>query len=126
MDKTVRKFFRIDHNGWMTISDVDPERDLLDQIHDQLDGGFFEVVRCRTLPRKFVMLVDDCGMLKELPFNPVAQIIYGAPIAGTALIMCEDYDEDGEMDIFGLTLEDIDELMHKLRGLIVIREVTEE
>ena len=124
MDKTVRKFFRIDHNGWMTISDVDPERDLLDQIHDQLDGGFFDVVRCRTLPRKFVMLVDDCGMLKELPFNPVAQIIYGAPIAGTALIMCEDYDEDGEMGIFGLTMEDIDELMRKLRGLI--REVTEE
>lgn len=126
MDKTTRKFFRIDYNGWMTISDVDPERDMLDQIHDQLNGGLFEVVRCRTLPRKFVMLVDDCGLLKELPFNFVAQAIYGAPIAGVALIMCEDYDENGERDLFGLKMEDIDELMHVLRGLIVIREVNEE
>lgn len=126
MDKTARKFMRIDHNGWITIADLDPQRDLLDVIHEQLSGGFFEIVRCKTLPHKYVMLVDDCGLLKELPFNFVAQLLYGAPIAGTALIMCEGYNDEGEPDIFGMTLEEVDELMHKLRGLIVIREVSEE
>ena len=66
------KFLRIQPDGFMELRDLDQERDLLDVIHDELDGGFFEIVRCRTLPRKFVMLVDDCGYLKGLPLNPIA------------------------------------------------------
>lgn len=116
------KFLRIQPDGFMELRDLDQERDLLDVIHDELDGGFFEIVRCRTLPRKFIMLVDDCGYLKGLPLNPIAIILYGHPISGTALIMKEDYD-DGEPDLFGMDEDDTAELIKKLHGLIVIREV---
>lgn len=117
------KFLRIQPNGFMELRDLDQERDLLDVIHEELDGGFFEIVRCRTLPRKFVMLVDDCGYLKGLPLNPIAHILYGHPIAGTALIMKEDYNEDGEPDLFGMDEDETAELIKKLHGLIVITEV---
>lgn len=116
------KFLRIQPDGFMELRDLDQERDLLDVIHDELDGGFFEVVRCQTLPRKFVMLVDDCGVLKDLPINPIATILYTQAIAGTALIMKEAYD-DGEPDLFGLDEDDTAELIRKLHGMIVIREV---
>ena len=115
------KFLRIQPDGFMELRDLDQERDLLDVIHEELDGGFFEIVRCRTLPRKFVMLVDDCGVIKDLPINPVASVIYTQAIAGTALIMKEDYD-DGEPDLFGMDEDETVELIKKLHGLIVIRE----
>ena len=117
------KFLRIQPDGFMELRDLDRERDLLDVIHDELDGGFFETVRCRTLPRKFVMLVDDCGYLKRLPLNPIARILYGHPISGTALIMKEDIDEEGEHDLFGMDEDDTTELIRRLRSMIVIREV---
>lgn len=117
------KFLRIQPDGFMELRDLDQERDLLDVIHDELDGGFFEIVRCRTLPRKFIMLVDDCGVIKDLPINPVASVLYTQAIAGTALIMKEDIDEYGEPDLFGLDEDETAELIKKLHGLIVIREV---
>lgn len=117
------KFLRIQPDGFIELRDLDQGRDLLDVIHDELDGGFFEIVRCRTLPRKFVMLVDDCGVIKDLPINPVASVLYTQAIAGTALIMKEDIDEDGEPDLFGLDEDDTEELIKKLHGLIVITEV---
>lgn len=117
------KFLRIQPDGFMELRDLDQERDLLDVIHDELDGGFFEIIRCRTLPRKFVMLVDDCGVIKDLPINPVASVLYTQAIAGTALIMKEDIDEDGEPDLFGMDFDDTSELFWKLRGMIVMTEV---
>lgn len=117
------KFLRIQPDGFMELRDLDQERDLLDVIHDELDGGFFEIVRCRTLPRKFLMLVDDCGVLKDLPINPVASVLYTHAIAGTALIMKEDIDEEGEPDLFGMDEDETAELIKKLHGMIVIREV---
>ena len=123
MSTEKRKFMRIEPSGYMELCDLDPDRDILDVIHDELDGGFFEIVRCGTLPHKYLMLVDDCGLLKDLKINPVASILYAhGAIAGNALIMREDVD-DGEPDIFGMTEDDCMELYRKLRGLIVMTEV---
>ena len=122
MSTEKRKFLRIEPSGIMELRDLDPDRDILDVIHDELDGGFFEIVHCRTLPRKYLMLVDDEGLLKNLKINTVASVLYTNAIAGTALIMREDF-EDGEPDIFGMTEEDCVELYRKLRGLIVMTEV---
>lgn len=121
------KFLRIQTNGFMELRDLDQERDLLDVIHEELDGGFFEIVRCRSLSHKYLMLVDDCGLLKELPINGIASELYGVrihgcPICGNVLIMCEGI-VDGEPDIVGMTEEDTAELIRNLRGLIVIKEV---
>ena len=122
MSTEKRKYLRIDPSGYMELRDLDPYRDILDVIHDELDGGFFEIVHCCTLPRKYLMLVDDEGMLKSLKINTVASVLYTDAIAGTALIMREDFD-DGEPDIFGLTEDDCMELYRKLRGMIVMTEV---
>ena len=119
-----KKFMRIEPSGYMELRDLDETKDILDVIHEELDGGFMEIVRCSTLPHKFLMLVDDCGLIKDLKINPIASILYAhGAIAGTALIMREDIDEDGEQDIYGLSEDDCMDLMRKLRGLIVITEV---
>ena len=125
-----RCYLRISTTGRMEIRTFDPRKeDINDVIREQLNGAFYEIVRCRSLPHKFLMLVDDCGFLEGLEYNDVASALYGVkmhgcPIVGTAVIMREDY-VDGEPDIFGLTYEDVNELVEAMRGIIVIKEVKE-
>lgn len=123
-------YLRMNTNGTMEIRDMDPDRDLLDLIHQELDGGFMEIVRPAGLTTRYLMLVDDCGLLKNLDINVNASIIYGCQrhgqmIAGTALIMIETIDyETGERDIAGMP----DYLMHQLikeleRNIVITRGV---
>lgn len=121
-------YLKISTSGLMEFRTLD-DRDLNEQIHDELHG-FYEIVRTRSLGHKFLMLCDDEGLLKGLPINNVASELYGirvhgCPIAGDVLIMREYMDENGERDICGLDQYDCDELINKLHGLIVIREVCE-
>lgn len=120
-----RFYLRMETNGCMLFKQLS-DADLLDQIRDELDGGFFEIVRLPKLSYKYLMLVDDCGILKGLPVNPLASELYGVrqhgqPIVGTALIMREDY-VDGEPDIVGLTAEECSELTGHLKRIFMIRE----
>ena len=122
-------YLKISTSGLMEFRTLD-DRDLNEQIHDELGGAFYEIVRTRSLGHKFLMLCDDEGLLKGLPINDVASELYGirvhgCPIVGDVLIMREYMDEDGERDICGLDLYDCDELINKLHGLIVIKEVHE-
>ena len=65
----------------ITGSDVSEQND---SIHEYL-GGYFDIV---YMGRDALMLVDDEGLLKELPTNPLAMMISGYPLlAGTALIV---------------------------------------
>ena len=113
--------------GMVEIKEFDPlNMDVNDVIHAALDSHY-EIVRCRTMPHKFLMAVDDCGVLKSLPVNAVASELYGVrvhgcPICGPAVIMREEM-VDGEPDIVGLTEDDTAELIRLLRGRIVLREV---
>ena len=122
-------YLTISTDGLIEIKTFDPlNEDVNDVIHAALDS-YYEIVRCRTLPHKFLMLVDDCGVLKSLPVNALASELYGVrvhgcPICGPAVIMREDI-VDGEPDIVGLTEDDTAELVRILRGLFVIREVNE-
>ena len=122
-------YMQISPDGTIEIKEFNPLDDINEVIHAALDS-YYEIVRCRSLPHKYLMLVDDCGLLKSLPVNPVASELYGirihgCPICGPALIMREDF-VDGEPDIVGMTEEDTAELVRKLRGLIVLQEVNEE
>ena len=117
------KFYvKISTTGLIEIKDFDPvQQDVNDVIHDALDS-YYEIVRCRSLPHKFLMLVDDCGLLKELPINGIASELYGVrvhgcPICGPAVIMREDM-VDGEPDIVGLTEEDTAEFIQLLHGVL--------
>ena len=121
-------YLKISTSGLMEFRTLD-DRDLNEQIRDELHG-YYEIVRTRSLGHKFLMLCDDEGLLKGLPVNDVASELYGTRIhggiiCGDVLIMREYMDENGERDICGLDLHDCDELINKLHGLIVIKEVHE-
>ena len=119
-------YLRISTTGRMEIKSFDPiSDDVNDVLHEELNGAFYEIVRCRTLPRKYLLLVDDCGALEGLPINNVASELYGTrkhgcPIFGDAVIMREAI-VDGEPDIVGLTDSDCDELIDEMKKIIVIR-----
>lgn len=71
-------------------------------------GGFIEIVRVKLGDRKnVVIVVNDEGILQDLPLNALASILYGRPIFGNAVLMYEGYNEDGEPDIIGIKDEDV-------------------
>lgn len=120
-------YLTISPDGSIEVKTFDPlNEDVNDVIHDAL-SSYYEIVRCRILPHKYLMMVDDCGVLKNLQLNPVASELYGirvhgCPICGPAVIMREDI-VDGEPDIVGMTEEDTAEFIRILRGLVVLTEV---
>lgn len=121
-----KSYIQISTDGMIEVKTFDTSEDINDVIHAAL-SSYYEIVRCRSLSHKFLMLVDDCGLLKDLPINDVASELYGVrihgcPICGPAVIMREDF-VDGEPDIVGLDPDDVAEFIHKLRGLIVLKEV---
>ena len=90
------KALRIDTDGTMQMVEItgDTIEAQNDCIWDML-GGYFDCIR---LAYEAVMLVDDEGLLKDLPLNPAAMLITGYPvIAGTALIVGTEDTPDGEI-----------------------------
>lgn len=82
-------------------------------------GGTIELVRPRGLARPFVMIVNDEGLLLELPQNRLGSILYethkhGSPIVGNVVIMKEGMTSRGP-DIIGLTPREEKALMSDLR-----------
>jgi len=58
-------------------------------------GGYFDIVR---LSDDATMLVDDEGLLKELPQNPMAMMIADHPmLVGVALVVGLEDTPDGEI-----------------------------
>lgn len=79
-------------------------------------NGFFEIVRPIFLPKGYLLLVDDEGLLKDLPYNAIASRLYDGWIVGKAIIM-KDGLVHGEPDIIGLSKNDIELLMPMLRTI---------
>lgn len=92
---------RIDVDGKMQPVEITGEtiEQQNDSIYEHL-GGYFDIVH---IADDAVMLVDDNGLLKALPLNPMAMMIahYGSPLVGTALILglMGTYDGDVFADI---------------------------
>ena len=77
-------------------------------------GGWIEIVRPRGLKHRLVMVVNEEGLLRNLPLNVFGSILYGFhihgnPIVGDIVIMKEDYTVDG-LDFVELTDSDIQEI----------------
>jgi len=90
-----------------------------------LIGGWIEIVRPRLLPPELVMIVDEEGLLKELPINLIGTHLYGitapTPIVGPVVIAGEGI-VDGEPDLIGLTDQQCDDLLSRyLPRLISMR-----
>lgn len=74
-------------------------------------GGWIEIVHPRRLPSPYCMIVNEEGLLLDLPANPLGCFLYqtmvhGSPIVGNIVVMKEGY-VDGEPDLIGLTEEEI-------------------
>ena len=89
-------------------------RDFREPLHRSLGdavGGWFEVVHPKGLPEPYVMIVNEEGLLQQLPVNLTGSTLYGTaehgnPIVGRIVIMKEGY-RNGEPDIVGLDKADI-------------------
>lgn len=81
-----------------------------------LIGGWLELVRPRFLPPQFIMLVDDEGLLKELPVNLIGSALYGmeapSPIVGPVVIAAEGI-VNGEPDVVGLSDDEVCDLLER-------------
>ena len=83
--------------------------------------GWIEIVRPGGLESPYVMVVNEEGLIKELPINIAGSILYGtpshgSPIVGNIVIMKEGWTEDGK-DLLGLSDEEITMLTNKLVSL---------
>lgn len=92
--------------GVVTLVDVDNNLKALQHAVD----GYIETI---TLRGGAVMIVDEEGMLKEKPLNPIAGLIAGTMIYGVALIVGRDSDEfcDVPDELITILTEFSDDLM---------------
>lgn len=75
-------------------------------------GGWIEVVRPVRLKRPYCMIVNDEGVLLNLPRNIFGSFLYGTNyhgywILGDIVLLKEGINSDGERDILGLDEQDI-------------------
>ena len=78
-------------------------------------GGYIEIVHPKGLPSPYCMIVNEEGLIRELPVNLMGSILYqsnihGSPIVGNIVIM-KDGIRDGEPDIVGLDNFDVAKLV---------------
>ena len=78
-------------------------------------GGWIETVRPRGLDRPYMMLINEEGLLHDLPLNTVGSYFYqthlhGHPIVGNIILMKDGY-RCGERDIVGLEEDEAEKLM---------------
>ena len=81
-------------------------------------GGYIEVVHPKGLPEPYCMVVNEEGLLENLPANPMGCYLYqthihGCPIVGNLVIMKTGMTPDG-MDIVGLSDLEISRLAETL------------
>lgn len=85
-------------------------------------GGYIEIVRPRRLTAPYCMIVDEEGLLKGLPINPIGCYLYETdkhmqPIVGDIIIMREVSTFDG-ISLSSLSDEDINSLENMLGHLV--------
>lgn len=78
-------------------------------------GGYFEVVRPVRLKRPYCMIVNEEGMILDLPINSFGSFLYGTDyhgnvILGDIIFLKEGINIDGEPDLLGLNGQDIEYL----------------
>lgn len=90
-------------------------------------GGYIEVVHPKGLPEPFVMIVNEEGLLQQLPTNLIGCLLYatdqhGIPIVGNIVLMKEGWTDEGP-DIVGLDPEEITSFFEAMRELKILKGV---
>ena len=96
-------------------------KDFAEPLHESIGeavDGWIEIVRPRGLPRPFCMIVNEVGLLRELPLNLMGSFWYGtqehgAPIVGNIVVMKEGW-RNGELDLVGLTDQEAADIMEEV------------
>ena len=85
-------------DGEIRLHETAPDADILTTLQG-IVGGYIEVVP--TSLRGVFLVVNEEGLVDELPCNPVASILmeHGSYIAGNAALTVEGVDENGERDL---------------------------
>lgn len=101
-----------------TVEIKDFEAPLYKTVGDAV-GGYIEIVNPVGLARPLCMVIDDAGLIKEKPVNPIGSLLYGthvhgSPIVGDIVIMKLGFTDEG-LDIVGLDDQECEELMIQLR-----------
>lgn len=107
----------IDTDGRMSIREFS-DADTVSSI-DEAVGGWFEIVHPMLLMPPYIMLVNEEGLLHNLPLNVCGSVLYGAHkhgqrIVGNIVILKEGF-VDGEPDAVGLN----DDELHKIGNEII-------
>lgn len=77
--------------------------------------GWIEIVHPVRLGRPYCMVVNEEGLLRNLPMNVLGSFLYrtdihGSPIVGDVVLLREGINSYGEYDLLGLTEQDIEYL----------------
>ena len=97
------------------ISVVELEEDTLKAMQRAV-GGFIEHVRPRYLRSPYCMIVNEEGLLRGMPINNAASLLYGGitPIVGDVLILKDGLNEYNEPDVIGLEEQEAASLVSQL------------
>ena len=84
-------------------------------------GGWYERVHPMGLDRPYCMMVNEEGLLLNLPLNLLGSLLYGTPqhsqpIVGDVIFLKEGY-YGGEPDVVGMTLEEAQSLGNKFAAM---------
>lgn len=79
---------------------------------DDAVGGWIEIVHPMRLEEPYCMIVNEEGLLLNLPINTFGSFLYGVdrhciPILGNIVLLKEGINSDGEPDILGLDEQEI-------------------
>ena len=85
-------------------------------------GGYIEIVHPMGLADPLVMVVNEEGLIQELPMNMLGSLLYGthmhgSPIAGNIVVMKTGWTCEGP-DIVGLTDQECAQLMESFAGFL--------
>lgn len=94
----------------------------LNESIGEVVGGYIEIVHPRGLAYPFTMIVNEEGLMQDLPLNLVGSYLYethkhGHPILGNIVIMAEGMTPSG-YDITGLPDDAIESLKNQIQQIL--------
>ena len=101
----------------ISIRDLVLKNDSMLESLQQIVGGYIETVRPIRLRGDLLMIVNEEGLLQNLPVNEVGSYLYGIdlhgnPIVGNIAIVDRGY-RNGEPDLVGLSPMLAEEILRK-------------
>lgn len=100
-------------------------RDFGGELHESIGeavGGLIEVVHPMGMKPPFCMVVNEEGLLRDLPLNPIGSLWYGTQfhgqsIVGTIVVLKEEFCA-GNREFIGLSDAELESAMAELKRIV--------